>query len=104
MQFRGLDKHSNIQLEVGDILDFEQLNHSLSKFCPTHVVHCAAIAGINTVIENPTKTLRVNILGTANLLDTIRRLNLNLDRVVGRKLRCRERTCHRQARSQHRKS
>ncbi|MEI7493893.1 MAG: NAD-dependent epimerase/dehydratase family protein [Alphaproteobacteria bacterium] len=82
LQFRGLDKHPNIQLEVGDILDFEQLNQSLSKFCPTHVVHCAAIAGINTVIENPTKTLRVNILGTANLLDTIKRLNLNLDRVV----------------------
>jgi UDP-glucose 4-epimerase len=80
LQFRGLDANQNIQLEVGDILDFEQLNKSLANFCPTHVVHCAAIAGINTVIENPTKTLRVNILGTANLLNTIK--HLNLDRII----------------------
>jgi UDP-glucose 4-epimerase len=38
------------------------------------VIHCAAIAGIDTVIKRPTETMRVNMIGTANVLEAARSL------------------------------
>jgi nucleoside-diphosphate-sugar epimerase len=35
----------------------------------THVVHCAAIAGVDTVRESPVRTMRVNLIGTYNVLE-----------------------------------
>ena len=35
----------------------------------THIVHCAAIAGVDTVLESPVRTMRVNVIGTYNLLE-----------------------------------
>jgi len=45
------------------------------------VVHAAAIAGIDTVIKSPTKTMRVNMIGTANVMDAAKRCNIR-DRIV----------------------
>ena len=35
----------------------------------THFVHCAAIAGVDTVLESPVRTMRVNMIGTYNVLE-----------------------------------
>jgi UDP-glucose 4-epimerase len=35
----------------------------------THVVHCAGIAGVDTVLESPVRTMRVNLIGTYNVLE-----------------------------------
>ena len=35
----------------------------------THIVHCAAIAGVDTVLESPVRTMRVNVIGTYNMLE-----------------------------------
>jgi UDP-glucose 4-epimerase len=45
------------------------------------VVHCAAIAGIDTVIKKPVSTMRVNMLGSANILEAASNLS-HCDRVV----------------------
>lgn len=45
------------------------------------VVHAAAIAGIDTVIKSPTNTMRVNMIGTANVLEAARVNNVS-DRVI----------------------
>jgi UDP-glucose 4-epimerase len=47
----------------------------------SHVVHCAAIAGIDTVIRSPVTTMRVNMIGSANVLDAASKLD-NCQRVV----------------------
>lgn len=39
-----------------------------------YVIHCAAIAGIDTVIEKPTETMRVNMVGTAKVLEAAKDL------------------------------
>jgi UDP-glucose 4-epimerase len=44
-------------------------------------VHCAAIAGIDTVIRSPVTTMRVNMIGSANVLDAASKLD-NCQRVV----------------------
>ena len=42
--------------------------HELARGA-THIVHCAAIAGVDTVLESPVRTMRVNMIGTYNVLE-----------------------------------
>jgi UDP-glucose 4-epimerase len=51
----------------GDVLDAELLAETARG--ATHVVHCAAIAGVDTVRESPVRTMRVNLIGTYNALE-----------------------------------
>ncbi len=64
---RGLENHKNLKIIKGDILDYDNLLKAMDKI--DYVVHAAAIAGIDTVIQKPVETLRVNMLGTANILE-----------------------------------
>jgi len=59
--------HQNIKIIKGDILDYDLLKVSMSG--SQIVIHAAAIAGIDTVIKNPVKTMQVNMIGTANVLE-----------------------------------
>jgi UDP-glucose 4-epimerase len=60
--------HPNLRVVRGNILDAEALGREMRAARPTHVVHCAAIAGIKTVVKSPIATLEVNMIGTANAL------------------------------------
>ena len=71
--------HPNLRIAKGDILDPSSLGEAMSG--AEIVVHCAAIAGINTVVKRPTETMRVNMLGTANALEAARPLK-TLERFV----------------------
>src|SRR6266487_1888502 len=62
-----LADHPNFTLHQGDVLDAE-LMVELARGA-THVVHCAAIAGVDTVLESPVRTMRVNLIGTYNVLE-----------------------------------
>ncbi|MCL0096241.1 NAD-dependent epimerase/dehydratase family protein [Thermodesulfovibrionales bacterium] len=64
--------HPNLTLIQGDVLDFEHLRQAMDG--ANIVVHCAAIAGIDTVIKKPTETMRVNMIGTANVLEAAKDL------------------------------
>ncbi len=68
----GLLQHPNVELVTGDILDTEILNRTLKNFQPNVVIHLAAIAGIDTVIKNPVTTMKVNVIGTYNILEAIK--------------------------------
>ncbi|GAA0880917.1 SDR family oxidoreductase [Algoriphagus jejuensis] len=59
--------HPNITIIKGDVLDLELLTSSMAG--ADIVVHAAGIAGIDTVIKNPVKTMRVNMIGTSNALE-----------------------------------
>lgn len=62
----GLAKHKNVNIVRGDVLDLESMTHAM-RGCNT-VIHAAGIAGIDTVVKSPVKTMQVNMLGTANAL------------------------------------
>ncbi|MBA2460816.1 MAG: NAD-dependent epimerase/dehydratase family protein [Actinobacteria bacterium] len=62
-----LAEHPNFSFEQGDVLDAEHV-HVLARDA-THVVHCAAIAGVDAVLESPVRTMRVNMIGTYNVLE-----------------------------------
>jgi UDP-glucose 4-epimerase len=71
--------HGNLRLIEGDILDTEALKRAMAG--SDVVVHCAAIAGIDTVIQKPVQTMRVNMIGSANVLEAAAGLD-RCDRVV----------------------
>jgi UDP-glucose 4-epimerase len=62
-----LAEHPRFELVTGDVLDADLLKDVAAG--ATHLVHCAAIAGVDTVLESPVRTMRVNLIGTYNALE-----------------------------------
>lgn len=75
----GHANHPNLKIIKGDVLDADALTAAMAG--AELVIHAAAIAGIDTVIKDPVKTMRVNMLGTANALEAAR-INKITDRLV----------------------
>lgn len=71
--------HRNLTVVKGDVLDYDAVARAMKG--ADIVVHCAAIAGIDTVIVKPVSTMRVNMVGSANVLEAAARLD-RVDRVV----------------------
>lgn len=57
----------NLTIVRGDVLDKDTLSGAMKG--ADIVVHAAGIAGIDTVILDPVKTMNVNMIGTANALE-----------------------------------
>jgi UDP-glucose 4-epimerase len=82
--------HRNLTFIQADVLDAEAVRDAIRG--ATHIVHLAAIAGVDTVLESPVRTMRVNLIGTYNVLeaaqatiDTVERLvDFSTSEVFGR--------------------
>jgi UDP-glucose 4-epimerase len=72
--------HPNFALHQGDVLDADAVRE-LARGA-THVVHCAAIAGVDTVLESPVRTMRVNMIGTYNVLEAAVATQDTLERLI----------------------
>lgn len=59
--------HPRFHLVEGDVLDLPALAQAMEG--AELVVHCAGIAGIDTVTRSPVETMRVNIVGSFNAVD-----------------------------------
>lgn len=86
---RLYEHHPRLRVIEGDVLDAAGLRQAMEG--ANLVVHCAAVAGIDTVIKRPTETMRINMLGTANVLDAARHtpgiervINFSTSEVFGR--------------------
>ncbi len=75
-------KSKNLKIIQGDILNFEKLQSTVEEYKPQIVVHLAAIAGVDTVIINPVKTMEINTLGTFNILKALEKNSGKLERVI----------------------
>ena len=75
-----LEAHPNFQFIEGDVLDLARLIELMAG-C-THVVHAAGIAGVDTVVANPVLTMRVNVIGTYNVLEAGLATKDTLERLV----------------------
>jgi nucleoside-diphosphate-sugar epimerase len=72
-------KHANLRLIRGDVTD---AGAACTAAAGCHmIVHLAAIAGVDTVLKMPVTTMRVNILGTYNMLEAARQVD-GLERFV----------------------
>jgi UDP-glucose 4-epimerase len=75
-----LSGHPNLAFVQGDVLDADAVRDTIRG--ATHVVHLAAIAGVDTVLESPVRTMRVNLIGTYNVLDAAHATIDTVERLV----------------------
>jgi UDP-glucose 4-epimerase len=75
-----LAEHPNFDFHHLDVLDADGVTE-LARGA-THIVHCAAIAGVDTVIESPVRTMRVNVIGTYNVLEAALATKGSLERLI----------------------
>jgi UDP-glucose 4-epimerase len=76
----ALAEHPNFNFVQGDVLDAPFLTDVARG--ATLIVHAAAIAGVDTVLESPVRTMRVNIIGTYNALEAALATNDTLERFI----------------------
>lgn len=75
----GILNHKNVSLIKGNILEQEALSNAMAG--ANIVVHAAAIAGIDNTVRSPVRTMTVNMIGTANVLEAASGLS-SLDRLL----------------------
>jgi nucleoside-diphosphate-sugar epimerase len=71
--------HPNLRYLPGDVLDAGAVEAAVAG-C-THVVHLAAIAGVDTVLRMPVHTMKVSLIGTYNVLEAAKNVP-GMERVI----------------------
>lgn len=73
-------EHPNLTVITGDVMDKAALlQHMVGA---DYIIHCAGIAGIQTVGISPTRTMAVNIIGSHNVLEAAREVAPACKRIV----------------------
>ena len=75
-----LGDHPNFHFVQGDVLDLPGLTAATKG--ATHIVHAAGIAGVDTVLASPVRTMRVNMIGTYNALEAALATQDTVERMV----------------------
>lgn len=75
-----LAAHPNLTFHQGDILDPELVGRLAAG--SNAIIHLAAIAGVDTVLESPVRTMRVNLIGTYNVLEAALATKSSLERLI----------------------
>src|SRR5579872_1147881 len=75
-----LAEHPNFGFHQVDVLDADAVKEL--TLGATHIVHCAGIAGVDTVLRMPVQTMRVNIIGTYNVLEAAAATLDSLERII----------------------
>jgi len=73
--FEIIELKNSVTHIVGDINNLKKLQKSIDEFKPSFVFHLAAQPLVRTSYEKPIETLQTNIMGTANLLESIRNIS-----------------------------
>jgi dTDP-glucose 4,6-dehydratase len=74
--------HPNLFYIHGDVLDNEKVASAIQRAKPEMVLHLAAIAGVDTVLRVPARTMKINFLGTYNVLEAVLTHAPNVERFV----------------------
>ena len=73
---RGSDRQrvdaGGVEWDSIDLLDRESVRDALARIRPSLIYHCAGAAHVLTAWQTPAHALRVNVLGTHNLLEAAR--------------------------------
>ncbi|MDP2090207.1 MAG: CDP-glucose 4,6-dehydratase [Candidatus Gracilibacteria bacterium] len=70
--FEILNLDSKITQIYGDINDLDKMNEVVNKYKPEIIFHLAAQPLVRDSYDNPVYTFQTNVIGTVNVLDTIR--------------------------------
>ena len=67
LQASGIAPHPRLRVVQGDVLDVAAVREAV-RGCQL-IVHLAAITGVETVLKMPVTTMKVNLIGTYNVLE-----------------------------------
>ncbi len=65
--------NSLVNSVIGDIRDYKFLESTIKDFAPEIIFHMAAQPLVRKSYEEPIETYEINLMGTANLLEVVRR-------------------------------
>jgi len=82
IKYSDILEHPSVKFTQGDILDKDQLKKAMEG--SEMVFHMAAIAGVSNYYNFPAKTLKVNLIGTYNVLECM--VELGIKRIFGEQL------------------
>jgi UDP-glucose 4-epimerase len=60
-----------VDIELGDILDFPRILSIIQSYNVTHIIHMAALIGALSH-KNPPQSIHINVIGTLNILEAAR--------------------------------
>lgn len=80
--FDVLKLKKDLKHEIGDIRDFAKLNRSVMKIKPDVVFHLAAQPIVRASYKDPLYTYETNVMGTANILETMRLNNIKTGVII----------------------
>ena len=70
--FEILNLSQNIHSLYGDVRDYDKLFQVVKDFQPEFVIHMAAQPIVRESYKNPAYTYETNVMGTVNILETVR--------------------------------
>jgi GDPmannose 4,6-dehydratase len=68
-----INKKERVELIYGDLNDYASITNAIEISKPNYVFHLGAQSYPQTSFDSPLETLQTNILGTANLLEALRK-------------------------------
>lgn len=71
MQLEMEEKFPNIKIHlfVGDVANYERMEHAFQKYHPRYVFHAAAYKHVPMMERNPPEAVMTNVFGTKNVAD-----------------------------------
>jgi CDP-glucose 4,6-dehydratase len=78
-QIQGFNLCHHIEL---DILNQKQLENEIKEFCPEIIFHLAAQSLVRQSYDQPKETYLTNVIGTLNLFEAVKLLNIKCNIIV----------------------
>jgi nucleoside-diphosphate-sugar epimerase len=75
-----LARESNLEIVKADVCDRDAVAKAMKDV--THVIHLASIAGVDTVLKNPARTMEIALIGTYNVLKECLEHSAKIERVI----------------------
>ena len=72
-----LSEFDSFSYTVEHLENFNKLHKTVDGFSPQIIIHLAAQAGVRHSLENPKKYIDSNVIGTFNLLEVVKKQNLD---------------------------
>lgn len=69
----GINKNGRVKLVYGDLRDYLSLHEAVRQSRPDYLFHLAAQSYPKTSFDSPLDTLETNVQGTANILEALRK-------------------------------
>jgi CDP-glucose 4,6-dehydratase len=70
--FKSLGIENKINQTYGDIRDYDKFKSTIEKIKPDFIFHLAAQPIVSASFRNPVETISTNVIGTMNVLETLR--------------------------------